>query len=305
MSNVPVNFDAAGLVPVVVQDNTTDQVLMMAFMNREAFELTRSTGEVHFWSRSRAKLWHKGETSGHVQHVRSIAVNCNADSLLIRVDQVGACCHTGHETCYFRQLNDDGALVATSEPLFDPDVVYRQVAASDDLHIWVGAYGWLQANDLREISGTSRLLRTSTIEYLAGRVADELTELIGVVRGTHVHTTPTEDIVLEGGQVLYWMTLAALRSGADRSELAADASRGSQESSRRTGSDLTSALTALARDWREANTADVGTLVEVTVALVCQAAMELNVPFRALIAKDLADLRSRPYLNPYFSGALA
>ena len=86
-------FDANGMIPAIVQDATTNEVLMMAWMNKEALEKTLQTGKTHFYSRSRNKLWLKGETSGHVQHVRSIAVDCDADVLLVKVAQVGAACH--------------------------------------------------------------------------------------------------------------------------------------------------------------------------------------------------------------------
>src|SRR5687767_7920255 len=85
-------FDERGLIPVIVQDIATDQVLMLAYMSREALQQTLATGIAHYWSRSRAKLWQKGETSGHIQHVREIRYDCDADTLLIRIEQVGVAC---------------------------------------------------------------------------------------------------------------------------------------------------------------------------------------------------------------------
>src|SRR6266576_2221004 len=96
-------FDANGLIPAVVQAATTHEVLMMAWMNKEALDKTLATGKTHFFSRSRNKLWLKGESSGHVQHVRSVAVDCDQDVLLVRVEQVGAACHEGYESCFFRE----------------------------------------------------------------------------------------------------------------------------------------------------------------------------------------------------------
>ncbi len=98
--------DAAGLVPAVVQDATTLQVLMVAWMNAEALEKTQATREAHFWSRSRGELWRKGGTSGHVMHVREIRVDCDADTLLLLVDPAGPACHTGAVSCFFRTLED-------------------------------------------------------------------------------------------------------------------------------------------------------------------------------------------------------
>lgn len=103
-SAVDIRFDERGLVPVVVQDVSTGQVLMVAYMNAAALALTQSTGQAHFWSRSRQSLWHKGATSGNVQHVREIRVDCDADTLLLLVDPVGPACHTGEMSCFYRPL---------------------------------------------------------------------------------------------------------------------------------------------------------------------------------------------------------
>jgi phosphoribosyl-AMP cyclohydrolase len=97
-------FDAQGLIPAVVQDAESGAVLMLAYMNAESLKLTRETGETHFWSRSRQMLWHKGETSGNVQRVVELRVDCDADSLLVRVRPAGPACHTGNRTCFYRLM---------------------------------------------------------------------------------------------------------------------------------------------------------------------------------------------------------
>jgi phosphoribosyl-ATP pyrophosphohydrolase/phosphoribosyl-AMP cyclohydrolase len=99
-------FNEQGLIPAIVQDVATGQVLMLAYMNREALEKTLTTGLAHYWSRSRAQLWQKGETSGHLQHVREMRYDCDADTLLISVVQVGVACHTGERSCFFRCLSE-------------------------------------------------------------------------------------------------------------------------------------------------------------------------------------------------------
>ncbi|WP_301860162.1 bifunctional phosphoribosyl-AMP cyclohydrolase/phosphoribosyl-ATP diphosphatase HisIE [uncultured Megasphaera sp.] len=99
-----IKFDAAGLVPAVVQEGRSGQILMVAYMNKESLEKTVATGETWYYSRSRQELWHKGETSGHFQKVLDIFVDCDADTLLVIVDQTGAACHTGHKSCFFRRL---------------------------------------------------------------------------------------------------------------------------------------------------------------------------------------------------------
>ena len=100
----PVVFDIRGLVPAVVQEASTGEVLMVAWMNREALQLTLQTGRAHFWSRSRQSLWEKGATSGHRQHVASVHADCDGDTLLVRVHQEGVACHTGSRTCFFTRL---------------------------------------------------------------------------------------------------------------------------------------------------------------------------------------------------------
>ena len=97
-------FNEQGLIPAIVQDIATGQVLMLAYMNREALERTLATGLVHYWSRSRTQLWQKGETSGHIQHLRDLRYDCDADTLLVIVEQEGVACHTGEPSCFFQRL---------------------------------------------------------------------------------------------------------------------------------------------------------------------------------------------------------
>jgi phosphoribosyl-AMP cyclohydrolase len=113
-----------GLIPAIAQDYATGDVLMMAYINRESWELTLSTGIVHYWSRSRNKLWKKGESSGNVQEVREIRVDCDNDTILIKVNQIGdAACHEGYRSCFFRVVKGDH-LQIDGERVFDPEEVY-------------------------------------------------------------------------------------------------------------------------------------------------------------------------------------
>ncbi|MBE2270704.1 MAG: phosphoribosyl-AMP cyclohydrolase [Anaerolinea sp.] len=106
MGTAVIKWDNQGLIPAVVQDAETRQVLMVAYMNAESLQKTREIGEAVFWSRSRGELWHKGATSGNVQKVRAILIDCDADTLLILVDPAGPACHTGETSCFFRKLED-------------------------------------------------------------------------------------------------------------------------------------------------------------------------------------------------------
>jgi len=111
-------FDGQGLIPAVVQEADTGEVLMVAWMDRQALAATLATGQSHFWSRSRQALWRKGETSGHTQHVRGIYADCDGDVLLVQVHQEGPACHTGHRTCFFTSLNAGATPGATSGATF-------------------------------------------------------------------------------------------------------------------------------------------------------------------------------------------
>ena len=122
---VELDFEkTGGLVPVITQDDATGMILMQAYMNREAWEKTVDTGIAHYWSRSRNKLWKKGESSGNVQEVIEIRVDCDSDCVLLKVRQVGdAACHTGYQSCFYRYVKD-GELVVDGKKVFDPEEKY-------------------------------------------------------------------------------------------------------------------------------------------------------------------------------------
>jgi phosphoribosyl-AMP cyclohydrolase len=118
---------AGGLVPAIVQDDRSGDVLMLGFMNEEALAETRRTREVVFYSRSRNRLWKKGESSGHVLKVREVLVDCDVDAVLLRVEPVGpGVCHEGYRSCFFRRLEDDGSAAVIAERTFAPEQVYGQ-----------------------------------------------------------------------------------------------------------------------------------------------------------------------------------
>lgn len=217
-----IRFDAQGLIPVVVQHAATNQVLLLAYVNREALEQTLTTQEAYFWSRSRQHLWHKGETSGHFLQVRSLHINCEENSLLLRVIPVDAgVCHDGYATCFYRQAGEDDSWQITEQKVFDPAQVYAKL---DDVQLQhseleqilralYAGYMRLRDEDFTSVSGTSRLLRTGAQsgEQLIARAEIELDELRGVLAGTHRHTDTVSDVILEASQAHYWLTLAALR----------------------------------------------------------------------------------------------
>lgn len=122
------NFETHELIPVIAQDEETGDVLMLAYMNRTAYEETLQTGRVCYWSRSRQKLWRKGEESGNVQELRSIYFDCDADTLLVKVRQIGgAACHEGYRSCFFRKIDPPtGHIEVVGERVFDPATVYKK-----------------------------------------------------------------------------------------------------------------------------------------------------------------------------------
>ncbi len=115
-----------GLLPVIAQDHETGEVLMLAYMNRQAWEKTLETGKVHYWSRTRDKLWLKGETSGHVQLLKAAYTDCDLDTILVKVKQLGgAACHKGYRSCFYRKVQGE-SLVIIGEPVFDPKEIYKK-----------------------------------------------------------------------------------------------------------------------------------------------------------------------------------
>lgn len=117
-------YNEQGLIPAIVQDHATGTVLMMAYMNRMAVEKTIQSGETWFWSRSRQKLWHKGETSGNTQKVVGLYCDCDRDTLLVKVDQRGAACHEGYFSCFHNLIEAGGEVKTVGKRLFDPEKVY-------------------------------------------------------------------------------------------------------------------------------------------------------------------------------------
>ncbi len=123
---VELDFEkTGGLIPAIVQDDTSGDILMLAYMNAEAFQATLDTGHATFFSRSRKELWVKGKTSGHLQLVKAVYIDCDQDAILLRVEQIGgAACHTGYRSCFYRKI-ENGAVQIVEKPVFDPKEVYK------------------------------------------------------------------------------------------------------------------------------------------------------------------------------------
>lgn len=295
--STPIRWPADGLIPAVIQDAASGDVLMVGFMNDDALSRTRETGYVHFWSRSRQTLWKKGGTSGHVQRVQDIFINCDQNSLLIEVDQVGAVCHDGYPTCYYRRLDATDSLETVRSRIFDPADVYGGSGGTSGFTMrWWDAYRFLGDNDLEGVSGTSRALRGD--RTLVPRIQEELTELAGVLTGTHIHHNQHDDALLEAGQVCYWVAVEAIRTG-----IAYDATRPDRAltqvvpgADRRTIATLVETMTR-----RLAEEPFTATLAHEILSLVASACGALEIDPLEPIRRDLAELESRDYLAPYFA----
>ncbi len=118
-----IRFDEKGLIPAIIQDHENDEVLMLGYMNENTLKRTLESGRVHFWSRSREKMWVKGETSGHTQEVKEVLVDCDMDTILVKVEQRVAACHTGYRSCFYRKVKG-GNLVTIADKVFDEKEVY-------------------------------------------------------------------------------------------------------------------------------------------------------------------------------------
>lgn len=295
---LPIRFDDAGLISAVIVDATVGDVLMVGFMNREALTQTRSTGIVHFWSRSRNTLWKKGETSGHVQRVCQIRVNCELNSVLIEVDQVGATCHDGYASCFYRRLEPDNSLATVRDRQFDPADVYSDVDGTGGLAAttqqWWSGYEHLRDHDLEGQSGTSRRLRSAKDTNVA-RVADEMRELAGVLNGSHEHGTFDDDIALEAGQMLYWIVCSGVFHRLTwedvRPDRALDLTAGSPPSD--------STLSALLVSQADLIDTNAGTSTPsqlhdlLSLVATCLRAHDLD-PL-AIVRRDIAELEAKPY----------
>ena len=127
MNSINIDFNkSGGMVPVIIQDQKTGEVLMLAYMNEEAYSLSIKTGLAHYWSRSKNRIWKKGEESGHIQEIKEVRIDCDNDTILMKVHQVGgAACHEGYRSCFFRKVVNDKTLIE-EERIFDPSKVYHK-----------------------------------------------------------------------------------------------------------------------------------------------------------------------------------
>ncbi len=197
-----VRFDDNGLIPAIIQEATTGKVLMMAYMNRESLETSLAKGETYFWSRSRGRLWHKGESSGNVQTIRSVSLDCDGDTLLIAVDQTGNACHTGEHSCFFDTLQQrSGATPA----LYEVMARLQRVIARRKQEMPPGSY--------------TTYLFESGLDKILKKFGEEAVETVIAAKN---HSKP--EMTWEIADLLYHLLVLLEAEGLSTSEIAAELS---------------------------------------------------------------------------------
>jgi phosphoribosyl-ATP pyrophosphohydrolase/phosphoribosyl-AMP cyclohydrolase len=197
-----IKYDERGLVPAIIQEYQSGQVLMMAYMNAESLEKTISTGKTWFYSRSRQSLWNKGETSGHVQTVREILFDCDEDTLLIKVEQLGAACHTGHYSCFYR--NAAGEEIAPQ--VFDPAKIYSSLTSPAILS---ELYDLIIDRKIKMPEGSyTTYLFNKGIDKILKKVGEESAEVIIASKNRN-----KSEIVYETSDLLYHLMVLLVEQG--------------------------------------------------------------------------------------------
>ena len=197
-----IKFDERGLVPAIIQDYQSGQVLMMAYMNAESLEKTMQTGQTWFYSRSRQSLWKKGESSGHIQTVKEILFDCDEDTLLIKVEQTGAACHTGHYSCFYR--NAEGNEVAPA--VFDPKQVYASAAGPGILY---------ELYDII-VSRKEKMPAGSYTTYLFDKGLDKILKKVGEENAEVIIASKNRskyEVVYETSDLLYHLLVLLVEQG--------------------------------------------------------------------------------------------
>ncbi len=198
-----IKFDSNGLVPVIAQDYKTNEVLMMAYMNEEAFIKSMETGKVHYFSRSRNSLWLKGETSGHFQTIKSMNLDCDGDTLLVKVEQIEAACHTGHYSCFYRELNKDG-IKETSDKVFDEKSVY-----ADKSKILKEVYNVIVDRRINPKEGSyTNYLFEKGIDKMLKKVGEEAAEVIIASKNTD-----NGEVIYEISDLIYHLSVLMVERG--------------------------------------------------------------------------------------------
>jgi phosphoribosyl-AMP cyclohydrolase / phosphoribosyl-ATP pyrophosphohydrolase len=206
-----IKFDERGLVPAIIQDYQSGQVLMMAYMNAESLGKTMQTGQTWFYSRSRQSLWMKGESSGHIQAVKEVLYDCDEDTLLIKVEQIGAACHTGHYSCFYR--NVDGQEIEPA--VFDPDQVYGSPAGPGILY---ELYDIIVERQQKMPEGSyTTYLFAKGLDKILKKVGEENAEVIIASKNRN-----KSEVVYETADLLYHLLVLLVEQGVSLEDIFAE-----------------------------------------------------------------------------------
>lgn len=206
-----INFDKNGLVPAIIQDYKTGQVLMLAYMNAESLGKTLESGKTWFYSRSRQSLWMKGESSGHVQEVKEILYDCDEDTLLIKVEQTGVACHTGHYSCFYR--NSEGEEI--EKEIFDPEKIY---SGKEGAGILYELYDVIKDRQAKMPEGSyTTYLFDKGIDKILKKVGEENAEVIIAAKNR-----VKSEVVYETSDLIYHLLVLLVEQGVDLSEIFAE-----------------------------------------------------------------------------------
>lgn len=206
-------FDKNGLIPAIIQDVESNEILMLGYMNKEAVEKTLETGKTHFWSRSRKKLWMKGESSGHVQTIVEKYFDCDNDTLLFKVKQTKAACHTGHYSCFFNKIDDDYDIIEKDEKVFDPAVVYR-----DDAAVLKELYGIVSDRKTHPKEGSyTNYLFSKGLDKILKKVGEESAEVIIAAKNRS-----KAEVTYEVADLIYHLMVLLVEQGVSLDDIYAE-----------------------------------------------------------------------------------
>jgi len=207
-----ISFNADGVVPAIVQDHDTGEVLMVGYMNRETFQKSLETGITHFWSRTRRKIWKKGETSGHIQKIKEVFIDCDGDALLFKVEQVKAACHTGYKSCFYRAADKaTGTWTVKGERVFIPEEVYAEAQSpiNQNTSVLQELYDVIVDRKLhpREGSYTCYLFEKG-IDKILKKVGEESAEVIIAVKNGK-----KSEVIYETCDLIYHLLVVLVEQG--------------------------------------------------------------------------------------------
>jgi phosphoribosyl-ATP pyrophosphohydrolase/phosphoribosyl-AMP cyclohydrolase len=204
IDNLSIKFNEQGLIPAIIQDASSNEVLMMAYMNHQSLDMTLKTGITHFWSRTRQQIWQKGETSGNIQQVQELYIDCDRDTLLIKVNQIRGACHTGHKSCFYKKIEpNSGDIYEFGDKVFDPEKVYSNESILQEVYNVILD----RRNNPKEGSYTNYLFNKG-IDKILKKIGEESAEVIIAAKNRS-----QDQVVYEMADLLYHQMVTLVEQG--------------------------------------------------------------------------------------------